>query len=81
MDSDFTGPMNIGSEEMISINNLAKMVMEISGKDLTICNVEGPLGVMGRNSDNKLMRKKLNWEPTKPLRYGMEKLYTWISEY
>lgn len=80
MDSDFMGPVNIGSEEMISINNLAKMAMDISGKDLAICNVEGPLGVMGRNSDNRLFRKKMGWAPSKPLRYGMEKLYEWISE-
>lgn len=79
MDSDFMGPVNIGSEEMISINNLAKMAMDISGKNLTIKNVEGPIGVMGRNSDNRLLRKELGWVPEKPLRYGMEKLYDWIS--
>lgn len=80
MDSDFIGPMNIGSEEMISINDLAKMATDISGKNLTIKNIEGPLGVMGRNSDNNLMRKKLGWSPSKPLRYGIEKLYAWINE-
>lgn len=80
MDSDFMGPVNIGSEEMISINNLAKLAMDISGKDLSIINVEGPIGVMGRNSDNRLFRKKMGWAPEKPLRYGMEKLYEWISE-
>ena len=80
MDSDFTGPVNIGSEEMISINNLAKMAIDISGKDLTIKNVKGPVGVMGRNSDNNLFFSKIGWEPSKPLLYGMEKTYAWISE-
>jgi len=78
--SGFTGPINIGSEEKISINDLAKMAMDISGKKLTIDNVEGPLGVMGRNSDNKLLQEKIGWVPSKPLRYGMEKLNAWINE-
>ena len=80
MESNFTGPVNIGSEEMISINNLAKMAIEISGKNLTIKNVPGPVGVMGRNSDNHLLREKLGWEPTRSLRDGIEKTYLWISE-
>lgn len=80
MDSDFMGPVNIGSEEMISINNLAKLVMDIAGKKLEIKNVPGPLGVMGRNSNNKLIKEKLGWAPSKPLRYGMEKLYAWIEK-
>lgn len=80
MDSeDFRGPVNIGSDEMISINNLTKMVAEISGKNITIKNVEGPVGVMGRNSDNTLIREKLGWAPSLPLRQGMEKVYTWID--
>lgn len=79
MQSDFMGPINIGSEEMISINDLAKMVIEISGKDCIINNVEGPLGVMGRNSDNRLIREKLGWAPSMPLRNGIEKTYEWIS--
>lgn len=78
MHSEFTGPVNIGSEEMISINNLAKMVIAISGKNVTINNVKGPIGVMGRNSDNKLYREKIGWEPTQPLSVGMEKTYKWI---
>ncbi len=77
--SDFIGPVNIGSEEMISINNLANLAMDISGKKLTIKNVEGPLGVMGRNSDNKLLLEKVGYAPSKPLRYGMEKLQSWIN--
>jgi nucleoside-diphosphate-sugar epimerase len=56
MDSDFAGPLNIGSDEMISINDLTKMVVEISGKKLSIKNIEGPLGVNGRNSDNTLIK-------------------------
>jgi nucleoside-diphosphate-sugar epimerase len=80
MDSDFLGPVNIGSEEMISINGLAKMVMEIAGKKQTIKHIEGPLGVRGRNSDNALICKKLGWKPVQPLREGMDKTYRWIAE-
>jgi len=78
MDSDFTGPANIGSEEMISIQGLAKMVIDISGKDLSIKNIDGPLGVRGRNSDNTLIRQKLGWDYTQSLREGMEKTYAWV---
>lgn len=80
MDSDFMGPVNIGSDEMISINNLAAMVTEISGKKLTVKNVPGPLGVRGRNSDNNLIKEKLNWKPNWPLRKGMEITYQWIKQ-
>ena len=80
MDSDFVGPVNIGSDEMISINNLAKMAIDISGKNLTIKNIDGPLGVRGRNSDNNLIYEKLNWKPDAPLRKGMEKTFKWINE-
>jgi GDP-D-mannose 3',5'-epimerase len=78
MDSDFLGPVNIGSDEMISINNLAKMIMEIAGKNLKIKHIPGPLGVRGRNSDNTLIKEKLGWAPSKPLREGIEKTYNWI---
>jgi len=78
--SDFMGPVNIGSEEMISINDLAQMIINISGKNLTIKNIEGPLGVRGRNSDNKLFREKIGWEPSQPLKVGIEKTYNWIKE-
>jgi len=78
MDSDFLGPVNIGSDEMISINNLAKMIMEIAGKNLKIKHIPGPLGVRGRNSDNTLIKEKLGWAPSKPLREGIEKTYHWI---
>ena len=80
MESDFSGPVNIGSEEMVSINDFAKMAIEISGKNLSIKNIEGPTGVRGRNSDNKLIKEKLGWAPSLPLREGMEKTYTWINQ-
>ena len=78
--SDFMGPVNIGSEEMISINDLAQMIINISGKNLTIKNIEGPQGVRGRNSDNKLFKEKIGWEPSQPLKVGIEKTYNWIKE-
>jgi len=80
MESDFSGPVNIGSEEMISINDFAKMIIDISGKKITVKNIPGPTGVRGRNSDNKLIREKLGWEPGLPLRNGMEITYKWINE-
>ena len=80
MESDFSGPVNIGSEEMVSINDFAKMAIEISGKNLTIKNIKGPTGVRGRNSDNKLIKEKLGWTPSLPLREGMEKTYKWINQ-
>jgi len=80
VDSDFEGPVNIGSEEMITIQNFAKMAINISGKNLAINNIDGPLGVHGRNSDNDLFREKIGWEPTQPLKEGMEKTYAWIAQ-
>jgi len=91
MDSDFLEPVNIGSEEMVSINELAQMAIDIARKDVTINNLEGeaffdkygfkcPLGVKGRNSHNKLYKEKMGWEVSQPLRVGMEKTYQWISE-
>lgn len=80
MDSDFQGPVNIGSDEMVSINALAEMVIGISGKKLSINHIEGPLGVRGRTSDNRLIHEKIGWKPTKPLVDGMKKTYAWISE-
>ena len=74
------GPLNIGSDEMVSINQLAKMIGEIAGKNLTIKHIPGPLGVRGRNSDNALIKEKLNWAPSKPLREGIEKTYKWIEQ-
>ncbi|MHA1395369.1 MAG: NAD-dependent epimerase/dehydratase family protein [Promethearchaeota archaeon] len=79
MESDFIGPVNIGSEEMVTINKLAEIIMEIAGKNLKIKHIPGPEGVRGRNSDNKLIKKKLNWEPSFPLRRGLEITYKWIE--
>jgi nucleoside-diphosphate-sugar epimerase len=79
MTSDFQGPLNIGSEEMISIEDLAKMIIKISGKKLGIKYIEGPVGVRGRNSDNNLIRNILKWEPKLPLKYGIERTYKWIE--
>ena len=91
MQSDFTGPVNIGSEEMISINNFAKMAIDISKKDITLYNIDGedfvkkyghkcPVGVNGRNSDNSLYKEKIGWAVSEPLRKGMEKTYEWINK-
>jgi len=80
MRSDFEGPVNIGSEEMISINDYAQMIIGISGKDIKIKNIPGPTGVRGRNSDNKLIKEKLGWAPSKPLYDGTSKLYNWINK-
>lgn len=80
MNSGFTGPVNIGSEEMVSINQLAEMVLKIAGKNLKIKHIEGPLGVRGRNSDSRLIKEKLNWAPSQPLEVGMRITYHWISQ-
>jgi GDP-D-mannose 3',5'-epimerase len=80
MDSDFTGPVNIGSEEMVSINDLARLVMEVAGKNLTIRHIKGPLGVRGRNSDNRLIFEKLGWRPSTSLLDGLEKTYAWVAD-
>ena len=90
MHSDFKEPVNIGSEEMIAINDFAKMAIEISGKNLSVYNIEGkefedkygfktPLGVKGRNSDNRLFKNKVGWEPSAKLIDGMKKTYKWIE--
>ncbi len=80
MDSDFIGPVNIGSEEMVTINQLAEMTMEIAEKKLTLKHIPGPLGVRGRNSDNNLIEKKLGWKPHFGLKDGMAITYTWVNE-
>jgi len=90
MESDFTGPVNIGSEEMVTINQLAGMAIAISEKEIQIKNIEGeefvqkygfkcPLGVKGRNSDNKLYREKIGWEVSQHLSIGLKKTYQWIK--
>jgi nucleoside-diphosphate-sugar epimerase len=78
--SNFEGPVNIGSEEMISINDLARMVINISGKDVRITNVPGPEGVRGRNSDNRLIAEMLGWAPKQPLHEGIERTYAWVAQ-
>ena len=80
MRSDWPGPVNIGSEQMVSINQLAKITMEIAGKKLSIKHVPGPQGVRGRNSDNRLIYERLGWKPTQPLEDGLKKTYPWIEE-
>ena len=72
-------PLNIGSEEMIRINDLAQMAIDISDKNITIRNIPGPEGVRGRNSDNTLIKQHLEWSPSMSLRHGMERAYTWIA--
>lgn len=78
--SDWTGPVNIGSDEIVTIDQLADMVMKIAGKKLTKRYIEGPLGVRSRNSDNRLIFNKLGWKPEKPLEEGLQKTYAWISK-
>ncbi len=80
MDSSFAGPVNIGSEEMVTINQLAEMATEIAGKRLRVRHVDGPLGVRGRNSDNRLIRDRLGWAPSASLRAGLEVTYDWVAE-
>jgi GDP-D-mannose 3',5'-epimerase len=90
MNSDFLGPVNIGSEEMVSINKLAEMAAEVAGKTIKIKNLDGeefkskygfkcPIGVNGRNSDNKLFKSKLGWAVSKPLVDGLKATYPWIN--
>ena len=79
MESEISIPINIGSEEMISINDFTKLIISISDKDIKIKNIDGPLGVRGRNSDNKLIKKLLGWEPTEKLETGIKKLYQWLE--
>tara|TARA_B100001287_G_C22645214_1_gene512307 strand:+ start:380 stop:1333 length:954 start_codon:yes stop_codon:yes gene_type:complete len=78
--SNLVGPYNIGSEEMVSINQLAEMIIEISGKKLSINHIDGPLGVKGRNSDNDLIFEDLKWRPSDKLVNGLIKTYEWIEK-
>jgi len=80
MDSDFIGPVNIGSEEMISINGLVDLAASIDGKNLIKSHILGPTGVRGRNSNNNLIKEKLNWNYSLPLSEGIKKTYNWIVE-
>jgi GDP-D-mannose 3', 5'-epimerase len=76
----FAGPVNIGSEEMVAINQLAALVMKAADKQLSIRHVPGPLGVRGRNSHNELIREKLGWEPKWKLERGIALTYSWIRD-
>jgi GDP-D-mannose 3',5'-epimerase len=78
INSDYHQPINIGSDEMISISNLADMIIEISGKRINKSFVPGPEGVRGRNSDNELIEKVLGWKPSMPLKEGIKRNYEWI---
>ncbi|MBM4310037.1 MAG: NAD-dependent epimerase/dehydratase family protein [Deltaproteobacteria bacterium] len=80
MRSDFSGPVNIGSEEMVSIDRLAGMILNIAGKTALLRHVPGPEGVRGRTSDNRLLREKLGWAPVRPLAEGLALTYAWIRE-
>ena len=77
--SNWTGPVNIGSDKMLTITKLAEMIMEIAGKKLSLKTIPGPLGVRGRNSDNRLIEKKLGWRPNKPTKEGLKATYSWIE--
>ena len=88
---NFKGPVNIGSEEMVTINELAQIAINLSDKNIKINNIKGqefyekygfkcPVGVRGRNSDNKLFKEKMGWEPTLSLYEGMEKTFEWINK-
>ena len=78
--SGFSGPVNIGSEEMVTIDGLAQAIISISGKKLSISHVQGPQGVRGRNSDNRIIWDRLGWKPSQTLAKGLEKTYSWISD-
>lgn len=77
--SDFEGPVNVGSDEMVSINQLVDLVADIAGKDIRKNHIPGPLGVRGRNSDNRLIEQRLGWRPSQSLRKGLEATYEWVE--
>lgn len=78
--SSFSGPVNIGSEEMVTINDLAHMILDIAGRSIRLRHIPGPTGVRGRNSHNELIRRKLGWAPNQALRVGLAKTYPWIEQ-
>jgi len=80
MNSEFSGPVNIGSDEMVTINELVNKVIKISGKNIAINHIDGPTGVRGRNSDNTLIKEKLSWAPSQSLESGLIKTYDWIKK-
>jgi GDP-D-mannose 3',5'-epimerase len=80
MKSDYTGPINIGSDEMISINGLVELVSKGANKTVRVKQIPGPLGVRGRNSDNCLVKEQLGWAPTNSLNSGLEITYPWVLQ-
>ena len=79
MESEFSDPVNIGSDEMVTINQLVDIACEVESKKVAKKHIDGPLGVAGRNSDNKLIKEKIGWAPNYPLSKGIEKTYKWIK--
>src|SRR5262249_49066302 len=77
--SEFTGPVNIGSDEMVTINQLVDLVAGIAGKRIDTRHIDGPTGVRGRNSDNRLIRERLKWSPSTVLADGLRPTYSWIN--
>jgi GDP-D-mannose 3',5'-epimerase len=80
MESDFSEPVNIGSEEMVTINELVNIAAKVANKKINIKHITGPIGVRGRNSDNKLLKSVLNWEPSQPLENGIAKTFEWVNK-
>lgn len=80
MDGEYDKPLNLGSERMISINDLVMLIASLTNKSVTVKNIDGPVGVMGRNSDNKLIQEVLGWSPDEDLETGLIKTYQWISQ-
>jgi len=81
MKSDFSQPINIGSEEMVTINQLVEIASKVAGKPVTRKHkLDAPVGVRGRNSDNRLIRQVLGWDYSMPLEHGIKKTYDWISQ-
>ena len=80
MESDFIGPVNIGSEEMVTINELVRITAKVAQKSIGRDHIDGPLGVRGRNSNNDLVREKLGWDYSQPLEEGIRKTYAWIGD-
>lgn len=79
MRSDFHGPVNIGSEEMVSITGFAHMIMDVADKPVRLRHVDGPTGVRGRNSDNRLIQERLGWKPSMRLEDGLRRTYAWVD--
>ena len=79
MNSDLIGPYNIGSDEMVTINQLVETAANVANKSIRINHIDGPLGVRGRNSDNELILKDLGWAPNFPLHDGINHTYHWIQ--